>query len=347
LDSHFGSLVGISTLALHGVSTAIATMPQFLDFYVMTDVSGSMGIPTSVADQKTLILNNPDNATEKLAGYTGGCQFACHFAGYNGFLYTQKVGLPLKLNTVGQAIQGLVSSALLTSQASGVANQFRVGIYPFIVHAIQAVGLSTDMSTTGPAYTFAGNQLANYLDGGGTNYGMGSGGTHFEHLWNDMTSTGFLQTPGTGLTATSRKPFVVMVTDGVDNGQTYVNGNFNGSTPQLPDTTSNASFCTLAKNAIDGGYTVAVLLIPYVPIVDPEPIWNDEDAAVNYLIDPTTYIPPPAPYAPTVPSGVNASINMSKCASPGYFFSAGTAAEINTAMQTIFYQAVAQARLTQ
>jgi hypothetical protein len=348
VDAHFGPLVGISTLALGGTSGALASLPKFLDFYVLTDVSGSMGIPTSAADQQTLILTNPDNA-QMAAQYPSGCQFACHFPGYSGFAYTQQpapgknppVLIPLKLNTVGSAIQGLLNTALSTSTASGVVNEFRVGIYPFIVHAIQAVGLSADLTQSGAAFAAA-NNLQNYIDNGTSNNGMGSGGTHFEYLWNDMTSTSYLQSPGTGLGSTSRLPFIIMVTDGVDNSQTY--GPFSGSWPQLPDTTSNASFCTLAKNA---GYTVAVLFIPYSPIVDPQAIWNDEDAAVNYVIDPTTYPPPPSPYAPKVPAGDNASVNMSNCASKGYFFSAGTAAEINAAMQTIFYQAVAQSRLTQ
>jgi hypothetical protein len=348
IDAHFGSLVGISRLALGGTSSALASLPKFLDFYVLTDVSGSMGIPTSAADQKRLILSNPDNRQEA-AQYPGGCQFACHFKGYYGFDYTQTpapgndppVLIPLKLNTVGSAIEGLLNTALNTSQASGVVNEFRVGIFPYIVHAIQEVGLSTDISPSGAAY-HAASHLQDSIDNGSDNSGMGSGGTHFEYLWNDLTGGHYLQAPGTGLSSTSRLPYIIMVTDGVDNSQTYAP--FTGSWPQLPDTSSSASFCTLAKNA---GYTVAVLFIPYSPIVDPKAIWNDEDAAVNYVIDPTTYAPPPSPYKPNVPLGDNASVNMSKCASKGYFFSAGTDAEINAAMQTIFYQAVEQSRLTQ
>ncbi len=38
---------------------------------------------------------------------------------------------------------------------------------------------------------------------------------------------------------------------------------------------------------------------------------------------------------------------MQSCAPSGYFFSAATATDINNAMQTIFYQAVQAARLTQ
>jgi Flp pilus assembly protein TadG len=332
--AHFGPLVGVSSLALGGNSGAVSALPKYLDFYIVTDVSGSMGIPTSAADQLKLIQTNPDNALEA-SNYPSGCQFACHFAGYQGFNYTQQnnVQIPLKLNTVGTAINSLLTAANTTKL---IANQFRVGIFPFIVHAIQAAPLSSDFSNV----SSIANNLANYIDNGTFNGGMKSGGTHFENIWTDLAS--YFQTAGTGASSTSTLPFIILVTDGVDNSQTY--SPFTGSWPQLPDSTSPSSFCAKAKNA---GYTVAVLYIPYSPIVNPKNIWNDEDAAVNYLIDPTTYPAPPSPYKPNVPAGDNAGKNMQSCASSGYFFSAGTATEINTAMQTIFYQAVAQSRLTQ
>ena len=314
--THFGPLVGISNLAISGSAAATASLPKYLDFYVVVDTSGSMGIPTSAADQRLLMASNPDNAIEQANGYVGGCQFACHFVGYGGFNYTQANNLPLKLNSVGSAVQALLTTATSTNV---ISNQYRVGIYPFIENAIQAAPLSADFTT---ANSVAGN-LAYYLDQGTANGGMGSGGTHFETLWPDVSP--YMQTAGTGASASSTLPFIILVTDGVDNNQIYTpaNQSWTGSQPQTP----SATFCTNAKSA---GYTVAVLLIPYVPIVDPEHIWNDEDYVVNSLI--STYSISPA---------------MQSCASTGYFFSAATAADINNAMLTIFYQAIGSARLTQ
>ncbi len=314
VTAHFGPLVGVPNINIHGDSAATTGLPKYLDFYLVVDTSGSMGIPTNAADQQTLIETNPDNPVEAAAGYKGGCQFACHFATYQGFNYTQANKIQLKLNSVGDSVQALLSTATATKV---IADQFRIGIYPFIVNPIVAAPLSSDFTT---ANTVAG-QLATYLDQGTTNGGMGSGGTHFENLWPGLSST--LQTPGTGLSSSSPLPFIVLITDGVDNGQTYTNGNFSGSTPQVPSLT----FCTNAKAA---GYTVAVLLIPYDSIVDPEPIWNNEDGLVNSLI-----------------ANNKISPAMQTCASPGYFFSAATSTDINNAMQTIFYQAVQSARLTQ
>jgi hypothetical protein len=108
----------------------------------------------------------------------------------------------------------------------------------------------------------------------------------------------------------------------VDNSQTYTNGNFSGSQPQIPAQT----FCDNAKNA---HYTVAVLLIPYNTIINPQTVWGNEDGVVNGLIANNDITPA-----------------MTSCASPGYFFSAATSDDINTAMQKIFQQAVHSALLT-
>jgi Flp pilus assembly protein TadG len=283
--THFGPIAGFSSIGIAGAAAATATLPKYLDFYVVVDTSGSMGIPTNASDQQLLIATNPDNPLEEANGYAGGCQFACHFQGYQGFAYTQ----------------------------------FRIGIYPFIVDAIQAAPLSADFTQ---ANSVAGN-LANYLDQGTSNGGMGSGGTHFENLSGDMRP--YMQSAGTGMSSSSTSPFIILVTDGVDNSQVYApsTGAWTGSQPQTPST----AFCAAAKSA---NYTVAVILIPYDPIVDPEPIWNNEDGAVNSLINTNTIAPA-----------------MQSCASSGYFFTASTSTDINNAMQTIFYQATQASRLTQ
>ena len=319
--AHFGALVGISNINISGNAQATTGLPKYLDFYLVVDTSGSMGIPTNADDQQTLIENNPDNALEEANGYQGGCQFACHFVGYQGFNYTQTNNIPLKLNSVGSSVQALLATASATKV---IANQFRVGIYPFIVNPMVAAPLSSDLtSTTVGSVNYVAGNLANYLDdGGATNSAMGSGGTHFENLWSGLSSN--FQTPGTGTSSSSTLPFIILVTDGVDNGQIYTNGTFSGgSSPQVP----SLAFCSSAKAA---GYTVAVLLIPYDPIVDPETIWDDEDGVVNNLIATNSISP-----------------TMESCASTGYFFTAATSTDINNAMQTIFYQAVQSARLTQ
>ena len=335
IPAHFGNIFGFNNYAVSGTSVSVASLPKYLDFYVITDVSGSMGIPTNAADQQTLIKNNPDNAIEA-SQYPSGCQFACHYAGYKGFAYTQANNIPLKLNSVGSALNALFTAA---NKTKVISNQFRVGLYTFITDAIQIAALDSNFTNA----TTQANNLANYLDNGTYNNGMGAGGTHFENIWNDLSN--YFNAAGKGTSSSDTIPFIILVTDGVENTQTYYPQNsFTGSHPQLPDTSSSNSFCAKAKSM---GYTVAVLYIPYPIIVDPQPIWNYEDGAVNYLISPTTEPAPPGAYKPAVPTGGNVSNNASACASPGYFFTAGSSTQINAAMQQIFYQAVAATRMSQ
>jgi hypothetical protein len=173
-----------------------------------------------------------------------------------------------------------------------------------------------------------------YLDNGAG--AIGSGGTHFENLWSDFTGNSWLQGSGPG-TQSSPQGFIFLVTDGADNGQICGAG-CNGSTPQLapqsPPSPLANDFCAAAKQA---GYTVAVLLIPYVPIPNPDPSFaNNEDGNVNTIAEPS---------ASGGPSQIET--RMQACASSGYYAKASSSQDITNAIQSLFVKATQQARLTQ
>jgi len=75
----FMGIVGIRTVSISGSSTASYTLPTYINFYLMLDVSGSMSFPSTAAEQARLMAVNPDNNLGN-PGYPQGCQFACHFA---------------------------------------------------------------------------------------------------------------------------------------------------------------------------------------------------------------------------------------------------------------------------
>jgi Flp pilus assembly protein TadG len=75
----FMKVVGFTKLTVTGISKSSASLPLYLDFYLMLDVSGSMGLPSTNAEQTRLSLVNPDNFTQ----YPGGCTLACHFSVQN------------------------------------------------------------------------------------------------------------------------------------------------------------------------------------------------------------------------------------------------------------------------
>jgi hypothetical protein len=150
---------------------------------------------------------------------------------------------------------------------------------------------------------------------------FGSGGAHFENALTSINAT--ISSVGDGASQSAPKPFVFLVTDGAQDKQyQYNNGSWSGSNNA---TTLDASNCAMLKNR---GITVAVLYVPYVAIQNPTTIWNNEDGAANANI----------PKIPPV---------LQTCATSGFYFTASTPADINTAMQAMFSMAVSSSHLTQ
>jgi len=313
----FGKMFHVPTFPLRGKAASSLTMGMYLDFYLALDMSGSMGLPTSTAGQKQLMAVNPDDRSD----YPNGCQFACHFPGNQGYQTARSNNITLRVDSVGKAVQNLIQTAMSTQT---LQNQYRIGIYPFIVNLIQAAALSSNFSQ---ATQVAGALGDTYLDNGtSTTIGaaLGSGGTHFTNMGQQLANY-MPSSPGNGTSASSPKPFVFLVTDGVDNEQTYTSsaGWNGGSTPQQPNINS---YCQYAQQQ---GITISILYIPYQPIYNPDTSFaGNEDGKVNAVI-------------PSVAS------TLQNCASPGFFFTANSDADINSAMQAMFAQAQRAARLTQ
>ena len=359
-QNHFGTLFRNPIMTESGTATARASIPLYLDFYLMVDVSGSMGLPASDADQT------------KLSNLNGGCQFACHFPGQPGFAIAAANNIQLRSGAVNMAVCGLLKLA----NKPLVNNQYRVGIYPFINQMAVLTPLSSNIGTVltaGGCGAPIPGTFTNLLDTGSTQYptasnisaayqayappydpstGTGSGGTHFESVFSSMkdiitNGAGY----GNGAASNSSRPYVFLITDGMQNDQHYGiyqqgicgggsallsncwnypgnpstyayfgNANFDGSNPKAMDSTQ----CTALKNA---GATISVLYIPYINLTVGSTN-QGETNAVNSAI-------------------ANLPSALSSCASPGFFRTANSAADINTALLQMFQQAVQAAHLTQ
>jgi Flp pilus assembly protein TadG len=83
-------------MTVTGISKSTSSLPPYLDFYLMLDVSGSMGLPSSDAEQSRLSKINPDDYTV----YPNGCTFACHFQAKNS---CTDPAVNQKVNTSGNA----------------------------------------------------------------------------------------------------------------------------------------------------------------------------------------------------------------------------------------------------
>jgi Flp pilus assembly protein TadG len=307
----FGPMFGVSQINMNGKAASSLTMGKYLDFYLLLDVSGSMGVPSTNSEQTRLAAINPDYKNL----YPGGCTLACHFQGppapgYNacqdktgtwvtcqGYNLTRISGTPnaicpqpgtsaciqLRLDAVAYATQQLLATAQTTET---IPNQYRVGLYPFIRHMQQYQPISANLATV----TTSAGTLTSLIDNG-IGSGLGSGGTHFENALPEMN--GVITSIGNGSGAATPQPFVFLVTDGAQNNQIQNGGgSWSGNNGA---TTLNTANCSLIKNR---GITLSILYVPYVPIQNPTTIWNDEDDVANAI--------------PNIPPSLRA------CASPGF-----------------------------
>lgn len=335
----FSQVMGVHSFTIGGSSSAQEQVPQYLSFYMLLDVSGSMGIPSTSSEINRLAAINPDF----LNLYPGGCTVACHFTAYQacqnkqgatttcqGYNLSRTAGgtgtpvtscaqpgasncIQLRLDAVAYAVQQLL---LFANQTATLPNQFGVGLFPFIRYIETYQALSTNLSTV----STAAGSLTTLIDNGNGSSSLGSGGTHFENALPELNSV--ITNVGNGSKASSPLPYVFMVTDGSQDNQYQINsGSWYGSNSA---TTLDTSNCTTLKNR---GIKIAVLYTPYVPIPNPTTIWNNEDGYANANI-------------PNIPPVLQA------CASPGFFFTASDPTAITNTMKAMFLAALTEARLT-
>jgi Flp pilus assembly protein TadG len=406
VPTFFMKVLGFKNVTVSGSSTASFTLPTYIDFYLMLDVSGSMSFPSTSSEQARLMAVNPDN----LGQYPNGCQFACHFTAqgacsqseqgpipavghsYHGYIPNPSPGgycqgftisrlgttpasftsgtnstnganvnwrntpvstcstagttscIQLRADAVGYAVTALLTQAQTTEGQTGIANQFAVGLFPFIQNLCTSsasnsnscsVGLTTSLG--GSTITTFAQDLASLLDTG-QNQTLGSGGTHFENAFSEMNS--FITSVGTGTSSTNALPYVFIVTDGSQDYQTQSGGGWgsqnwtsnstvpyqNSATVIPPNTEQSTNYCGQMKNR---GITVAVLYIPYTQIANANSSFaNNEDGYANNNI-------------------ANIPTALQNCASPGFFYTADTPTDIQNALVTMFEQAVSTAHITQ
>lgn len=343
VNNIFGKLFRAPPTTISNTVQASVDLPSYLDFYLMVDVSGSMGLPTSSTDMLKLQGQNNDMAWD----YPYGCVFACHYPGNNG--WTLAAGkIQLRSDSVNKAVCWLLQRAA----APLIPNQYRVGIYPFINQLTTMAPLTSNIATLttaaqcGQTWPMA---FTNLLDTGATQFytnkdpstGTGAGGTHFDTAMPQMKAS--VVSYGNGASISTPKPFIFLITDGMQNNQHYystvqggkyyyagnpsqfkgyANANFDGSQSSPIDPAT----CAALKTA---GATISILYIPYIQIAttDNGGIIATENKRVNG-------------FSPTL------STPLQSCASPGLLFTATTDDDITKALNAMFDSALKVARIT-
>jgi hypothetical protein len=230
--------------------------------------------------------------------------------------------IQLRADAVGYAVTQLFVTANATQT---VTNQFRIGLYPFIRYLYAYFALTSSINgspTNSSTINYAAANLASQLDTN-VNSSLGSGGTHFENAFPSMNT--IITSIGDGSAWNSTLPYVFLITDGAQDPQVKAlnGGGWSGSNhATVLDPTA------LCKPLKDRGIIISVLYIPYQPIQNPNASFaGNEDGYANSNI---SDIPP----------------SLQACASPNFFFTANTPADITTALNAMFNQALVTAHIT-
>jgi Flp pilus assembly protein TadG len=308
--------------AISGSSTSTATTAPNIDFYLLLDNSPSMNIAATSDGINKMVANTPTQ---------GGCAFACHEShpssdnlgnpgGEDNYTLAANLGVVTRIQNMVAATQALTTTATLVGTANHAT--YRMAVYTFNYSGTSTVkSLTSSLSAVSTAAAnidvlevYDNNCLTSSCTPGP---GNNDTDTDFNSAMSNINTT--MPAPGTGSSSSTPQEVLFLVSDGVDDKVSATcSQTLSGNRCQQPfDTT----WCTTVKSR---GIRVAVLYTEYLPL--PTNAWY-----VSWI----------SPWQPTI------ATNLQSCASSGLYFKITTDGDITTAMQALFEQAVATARLTQ
>jgi len=306
--------------AISGSSQSTSTSAPNINFYLLLDNSPSMNIAATTAGINTMVSNTSAQ---------GGCAFACHESnpagenpplgnphGEDNYTLAKNLGVVTRIENMASATQSLMTTASTTEASNNAA--YEMAIYTFNGSGTtQVQTLTSNLTTAANAAStidvlevYDNNWLTSTNDNNDTD-------TDFDSAMSQINN--IMPTPGTGASSSTPQQVLFIVSDGVEDDNTgSCSEPLDGTRCQAPfDTT----WCTTVKNR---GTRIAVLYTAYLPL--PTNSWYN------------SWI---APFQSSI------TTNMQSCASTGLYFAITTDGDISSAMQALFEQAVATARLTQ
>ncbi len=159
VPTYFMGIIGFKDITVSGSSTASYTLPTYIDFYLMLDVSGSMSFPATTAEQTRLMEVNPDNYGE----YPSGCTFACHFTAQGACSQSEQGSTPAVGSTTnpkpGGYCQGFIISRLGTTPATGTLTAANVNWSNTQVSNCPTAGTTSCIELRADAVGYAVNEL--------------------------------------------------------------------------------------------------------------------------------------------------------------------------------------------
>jgi Flp pilus assembly protein TadG len=312
VTTYFMGILGYKTLGISTSSSAAASLPAYVDFYVLLDNSPSQGIGATTADMTAL-----QNATSDT------CAFACHDTYTSStkktlqtnsyYSIAKNLGIKMRIDLVRDATQSLTDTATASQL---VSNQYRMAVYTMgsdcaSVGLTTISALSSSLSSVKTAVSNVDLMTIPY-----NNYNNDMC-TDFDGTLTSMNTT--IPTPGDGSSSSPQK-WLFFVSDGVADyyyPSTCSKTTVSGGRCQEPLTTT---ICDTIKAR---GVKIAVLYTSYLAITNNS--WY------------TTYI---APWRSSI------GTKMQACATTGYYYEVSSDANISDALNSLFQKAIAASHLT-
>jgi Flp pilus assembly protein TadG len=136
----FMRIAGWTTMHITGTSNSSSSLPLYLDFYLMLDVSGSMGLPSTSDEAARFQLINPDNYRQ----YPTGCTLACHFAPQNSACTDSGTqGYPTNNYCLGYAISRVSPSGYVGLLTTNNSNPMRKQLPSSVVSSLPNLPLTS------------------------------------------------------------------------------------------------------------------------------------------------------------------------------------------------------------
>lgn len=324
----FGALLGYSTIQVGGTATAARSTAPYINIYVLVDNSQSMGIGSTQTD-----MTNLYDITDKKNN--DGCVFGCHVPltvptkePYSDEALAHSNGITLRIDSAKSAITTMINQA----QAANESNFVKFALYTM-------GGGHSSSSTTLVKIADPSNNYSSLLTSVSqidleTASAQGViGDTDIE----DALSALMAKLPvvnGAGDTSSTPMNFIFIVTDGLDDFDTY-----KSSLPCLNNAPSPGGYrctqpvpitnCTTVKKSAN----IGVVYTPYLPLYN-----NPHYTSQGYYSSYTSLV---SPFSSTI------ATNLQNCATnSSFFFTASDGPSIVTAMTQLFARAASYARLT-
>ncbi|SIQ87578.1 von Willebrand factor type A domain-containing protein [Rhizobium sp. RU33A] len=192
------SVFGHKTIPIGNRGRAIVNLRSYVNINFLIDVSASMGIGATDADQ------------EKVASVLN-CAFSCHIGqsrGSSSYDKARAAGADMRIDVVRSAAMSAIDTSTSTSQFN---DQVTFGIYTFSNEINTVVPQGDQRGSNG---SYLKSKLRDEVQ-----MAITLGGTNIENALKQLSDT--LPESGSGLRPDDRRQYVIVLTDGVESGQAW------------------------------------------------------------------------------------------------------------------------------